>query len=117
MFLALLLCTQAFAVESAKDPETKVSISVFDLIKRNGKTPMSPATPLQRKYVEQVLDLIRAHKAEILACISVDSKAKAKLHLDIDAEGSGEASITEDKTEPDSKLNVTGACLTALLSD
>lgn len=48
------------------DAETKVSISVFDLIKRDGKTPMSPASGLQRKYVEAVLDLIRRHRDDIL---------------------------------------------------
>jgi hypothetical protein len=90
--------TLAFATvvpekKSALDPETKVSISVFDLLKRKGKTAMSDVTTLQRKYVEQVLGQVRGQREKILACLMNSSKISIQLRLEIEPSGSATATV------------------------
>src|SRR5690242_10455137 len=69
------------------DPETHVSISVFDLLGSKPHIKSKNLTLLQRQYVEEVIKLLIANKKDILSCLSQESEFNGPIHLEIDNVG------------------------------
>lgn len=88
--LTVILSISSF-VAHAEDPETKVTISVFDLVNRSKRPKMTGVNALTRQYVLSVLELIRNQKKELVNCVPDNSKFQATIRIEIDPSGSGRA--------------------------
>ena len=58
------------------EPETHVSVSIFDLVHRKRPAHALGAPALDRAYVEKVIARLNQSRAQILACLPPESKLK-----------------------------------------
>jgi hypothetical protein len=90
-------------VSSPDQPETKVQISIFDLVKAHVGNKKLQDVALDRQYIESVLAVINQAQNELLACVKPGEKLETHFSLDIESTGHASAKnlLTQDTTTSD----------------
>lgn len=112
-FIIVICLTIGTALSASfVEPETRVSISVFDLVNEPRKTALIAAPVLQRQYVEKVLHLVREQKNSLLKCLGEGAHASLSVRFQLTIAPSGEAQAL-----PRDSQNSASACLEVILAE
>jgi hypothetical protein len=84
--------TIAIARESSVEPETKVQISIYDLVK---KTNISSKSKLDSAYIKKVVRLIESRQDELTKCLQELPEKDLKMKLSIFPSGKAFAQSLE----------------------
>ena len=102
LIISCCLCFVNGAVSKEIDPETKISISIFDLIGKGSAAKKVKTTPsgrdktLTEEYVKKLIHLIEEEKSNVAGCLSDGQESKATYRFLIQPSGKYSVEVSED---------------------